>query len=88
MYHIHVVIKPTVVMSILFKCSILSHSFWTCLGVSDRAEEEGRRVLFHGSVAELGPIAPNNVNTMAAAAIAASTLGFHGVTGEIVSDTA
>ncbi|KAL6476751.1 hypothetical protein MHYP_G00152500 [Metynnis hypsauchen] len=56
--------------------------------LSDWAEEEGRRVLFHGSVAELCPIAPNNVNTMAAAAIAASTLGFHGVTGEIVSDTA
>ncbi|XP_076851686.1 aspartate dehydrogenase domain-containing protein isoform X2 [Brachyhypopomus gauderio] len=56
--------------------------------LSDWSEEEGRRVLFHGSVAELCPIAPNNVNTMAAAAIAASTLGFHGVTGEIVSDTA
>ncbi|XP_017542308.1 putative L-aspartate dehydrogenase [Pygocentrus nattereri] len=55
---------------------------------SDWAGEEGRCVLFHGSVAELCPIAPNNVNTMAAAAIAASTLGFHGVTGEIVSDTA
>ncbi|KAI4873622.1 hypothetical protein NFI96_016686, partial [Prochilodus magdalenae] len=56
--------------------------------LSDWAKEDGRRVLFHGSVAELCPIAPNNVNTMAAAAIAASTLGFHGVTGEIVSDTA
>lgn len=56
--------------------------------LSDWSEDEGRRVLFHGSVAELCPIAPNNVNTMAAAAIAASTLGFHGVTGEIVSDTA
>lgn len=56
--------------------------------LSDWSEKEGKRVLFHGSVAELCPIAPNNVNTMAAAAIAASTLGFHGVTGEIVTDTA
>ncbi|XP_066498663.1 aspartate dehydrogenase domain-containing protein [Hoplias malabaricus] len=55
--------------------------------LSDWSEDEGRRVLFHGSVADLCPIAPNNVNTMAAAAIAASTLGFQGVTGEIVSDT-
>ncbi|XP_026885532.1 putative L-aspartate dehydrogenase isoform X1 [Electrophorus electricus] len=56
--------------------------------LSDWSEVEGRRVLFHGSVADLCPIAPNNVNTMAAAAIAASALGFHGVAGEIVSDTA
>ncbi|XP_073697628.1 aspartate dehydrogenase domain-containing protein isoform X2 [Garra rufa] len=56
--------------------------------LSDWTEGEGRRVLYHGSVAELCPIAPNNVNTMAAAAIAASKLGFNGVTGEIVSDTA
>ncbi|KAK2916182.1 hypothetical protein Q8A67_000556 [Cirrhinus molitorella] len=56
--------------------------------LSDWTEGEGRRVLYHGSVAELCPIAPNNVNTMAAAAIAASKLGFKGVTGEIVSDTA
>lgn len=50
-------------------------------------EGEGRRVLFRGSVAELCPLAPNNVNTMAAAAVAAGTLGFAGVQGEIVSDT-
>ncbi|KAM8844010.1 aspartate dehydrogenase domain-containing protein isoform 2-T2 [Spinachia spinachia] len=55
---------------------------------SDWTEEEGRRVLFRGSVAELCPLAPNNVNTMAAAAVAAGTLGFAGVQGEIVSDTA
>ncbi|KAG7334798.1 hypothetical protein KOW79_001394 [Hemibagrus wyckioides] len=55
--------------------------------LSDWSEGEGRRVIFHGSVAELCPVAPNNVNTMAAAAVAASTLGFSGVTGEIVSDT-
>ncbi|XP_029364917.1 aspartate dehydrogenase domain-containing protein [Echeneis naucrates] len=56
--------------------------------LSDWEEGEGRRVLFRGSVAELCPLAPNNVNTMAAAAVAAGTLGFTGVQGEIVSDTA
>uniref|UniRef100_A0A4W5LQX9 Aspartate dehydrogenase domain-containing protein n=1 Tax=Hucho hucho TaxID=62062 RepID=A0A4W5LQX9_9TELE len=56
--------------------------------LSDWTEDEGRRVLFSGSVAELCPVAPNNVNTMAAAAIAAGSLGFAGVQGEIVSDTA
>ncbi|XP_067088390.1 aspartate dehydrogenase domain-containing protein [Osmerus mordax] len=56
--------------------------------LSDWTSNEGRRVLFSGSVAELCPVAPNNVNTMAAAAIAAGTLGFDGVRGEIVSDTA
>lgn len=56
--------------------------------LSDWKEGEGRRVLFSGSVAELCPLAPNNVNTMAAAAVAAGALGFNGVRGEIVSDTA
>lgn len=56
--------------------------------LSDWTEVEGRRILFRGSVAELCPMAPNNVNTMAAAAVAAGTLGFAGVQGEIVSDTA
>lgn len=55
---------------------------------SDWTDDEGRRVLFNGSVAELCPVAPNNVNTMAAAAVAAGMLGFEGVRGEIVSDTA
>ncbi|KAJ8251047.1 hypothetical protein GJAV_G00216650 [Gymnothorax javanicus] len=55
---------------------------------SDWSEGEGRRVLFSGSVAELCPLAPNNVNTMATAAIAADSLGFTKVMGEIVSDTA
>ncbi|XP_061604532.1 aspartate dehydrogenase domain-containing protein [Phyllopteryx taeniolatus] len=56
--------------------------------LSEWTEGEGRRVLFSGSVAELCPLAPNNVNTMAAAALAAGKLGFNGVQGEIVSDTA
>ncbi|XP_028267688.1 aspartate dehydrogenase domain-containing protein [Parambassis ranga] len=55
--------------------------------LSDWTEGEGRRVLFRGAVAELCPLAPNNVNTMAAAAVAAGSLGFTGVQGEIVSDT-
>ncbi|KAM6904836.1 aspartate dehydrogenase domain-containing protein [Xenentodon cancila] len=55
--------------------------------LTDWREGDGRRVLFSGSVAELCPFAPNNVNTMAAAAVAAGTLGFTGVRGEIVSDT-
>ncbi|XP_072298704.1 aspartate dehydrogenase domain-containing protein [Eucyclogobius newberryi] len=55
--------------------------------LSDWSEGEGRRVLFSGSVAELCPLAPNNVNTMAAAAVAAGALGFDRVQGEIVSDT-
>uniref|UniRef100_A0A3Q2PZF5 Aspartate dehydrogenase domain-containing protein n=1 Tax=Fundulus heteroclitus TaxID=8078 RepID=A0A3Q2PZF5_FUNHE len=44
--------------------------------LGDWTEGEGRRVLFRGSVADLCPLAPNNVNTMAAAAVAAGTLGF------------
>lgn len=43
-------------------------------------------VLFEGPVRELCPLAPNNVNTMAVGAIAASNLGFDGVKGRLVSD--
>ena len=39
-----------------------------------------------GPVRELCPLAPNNVNTMAAAAIAATSLGFDGVYGRLVAD--
>lgn len=42
--------------------------------------------LFEGSVRNLCPLAPNNVNTMAAAAIAAHNLGFDKVQGCIVAD--
>ncbi|XP_077411978.1 aspartate dehydrogenase domain-containing protein [Vanacampus margaritifer] len=56
--------------------------------LSEWTEGEGRRLLFRGSVAELCLLAPNNVNTMAAAAVAAGKLGFNNVQGEIVSDTA
>lgn len=43
-------------------------------------------VLYDGSVRELCPLAPNNVNTMAAAAMAAHNLGFDKVKGCLVSD--
>ncbi len=43
-------------------------------------------VLFEGPVRQLCPLAPNNVNTMAAAAIAARSLGFDNVVGKLVAD--
>ena len=43
-------------------------------------------VLFEGSVRQLCPQAPNNVNTMACAAMAAHTLGFDGTVGRLVAD--
>ena len=39
-----------------------------------------------GPVRDLCPLAPNNVNTMACAAIAAHNLGFDGVVGCLVAD--
>lgn len=44
------------------------------------------RVVSEGSVRQLCSLAPNNVNTMAAAAVAASNLGFDMVYGRIVAD--
>ena len=47
----------------------------------------GEYVVYSGPVRPLCPLAPNNVNTMACAAIAASTsLGFNGVTARLVVD--
>ncbi len=42
--------------------------------------------VFRGSVRTLCPLAPNNVNTMAAAALAAHTLGFDEVQAVLVAD--
>lgn len=42
--------------------------------------------LYDGPVRGLCPMAPNNVNSMAAAAMAAHTLGFDGVRGRLVAD--
>ena len=49
--------------------------------VTDTAVE-----LYHGPVRQLCPLAPNNVNTMAAAAVAATNLGFDKTIGRLVSD--
>jgi hypothetical protein len=41
--------------------------------------------LYRGPVRELCPLAPNNVNTMAAAAVAATNLGFDKTIGRLVA---
>jgi aspartate dehydrogenase len=43
-------------------------------------------VLYEGPVRGLCPLAPNNVNTMACAAMAAHTLGFDGTIGRLIAD--
>lgn len=43
-------------------------------------------LLYDGPVRGLCPLAPNNVNSMAAAALAAHTLGFDGVRGRLLAD--
>ncbi|XP_069057104.1 aspartate dehydrogenase domain-containing protein isoform X1 [Pleurodeles waltl] len=45
-----------------------------------------RTLLYEGPVRDLCPLAPNNVNTMAAACMAAHNLGFDGVVGALVAD--
>ncbi|XP_072777671.1 aspartate dehydrogenase domain-containing protein [Taeniopygia guttata] len=45
-----------------------------------------RTVLYRGPLRPLCPLVPNNVNTMAAAAVAAPRLGFDGVTACLVAD--
>lgn len=56
------------------------------LGELAQAARKERKVLYDGPVRELCPLAPNNVNTMAAACMAAPSLGFEGVTGRLVAD--
>nr|XP_025045290.1 putative L-aspartate dehydrogenase [Pelodiscus sinensis] len=51
-----------------------------------QAAGAGRAVLYEGPVRALCPLAPNNVNTMAAACVAAPSLGFDGVRGCLVAD--
>lgn len=41
-------------------------------------------MLFEGPVKDLCPLAPNNVNTMAAAALAAHNLGFNQTKAKLV----
>lgn len=50
--------------------------------------DAGPLVLYDGPVRGLCPLAPNNVNTMATAAVAAHSLGFDGVRGVLVADAA
>ncbi|XP_072284151.1 aspartate dehydrogenase domain-containing protein [Pyxicephalus adspersus] len=45
-----------------------------------------RTILYEGPVRDLCPMAPNNVNTMAAACMAAHTLGFDRVIGVLMAD--
>ena len=52
----------------------------------NREVREEAVVLYHGPVRQLCPLAPNNVNTMAAAAVAATNLGFDKTLGKLVSD--
>jgi predicted dinucleotide-utilizing enzyme len=48
--------------------------------------EEREYVIYEGSVRELCPLAPNNVNTMACAALAGHNLGFDVVQARLVAD--
>jgi aspartate dehydrogenase len=50
------------------------------------AELPGRQIIYEGPVRALCPLAPNNVNTMAAAALAGRSLGFDGVVGVLACD--
>lgn len=53
---------------------------------SEAADSNQEVTLYEGPVRELCPLAPHNVNTMAAAALAAHNLGFDGVIGRLVAD--
>ena len=53
--------------------------------INDKVADEPV-VLYEGPVRQLCPMAPNNVNTMAAACVAAKNLGFDKVVGKLVSD--
>jgi len=50
------------------------------------SDEGSALVLYEGPVRELCALAPNNVNTMAAAAVAGHNLGFDKVVGRLISD--
>jgi len=47
---------------------------------------QGETILYSGPLRQLALVAPNTVNTMAAAAIASGSLGFDGVTAILISD--
>nr|XP_020663867.1 putative L-aspartate dehydrogenase [Pogona vitticeps] len=56
------------------------------LGELAKGARQERVVLYKGPVRQLCPLAPNNVNTMAAACMAAPSLGFDGVQGCLIAD--
>lgn len=54
--------------------------------LSESKESRNAIKLFDGAVRQLCKLAPNNVNTMAVAAISATNLGFDNVQGVLISD--
>ena len=64
----------------------------SCFKLESPLKEENEKcfnsaiTLYEGPVRNLCSLAPNNVNTMAAAAIAAKNLGFDHVIGCLISD--
>ena len=54
----------------------------------DDESKTGEWVVFEGSVRDLAPLAPNNVNTMACAALAGHNLGFDKVKAILIADKA
>jgi aspartate dehydrogenase len=48
---------------------------------------QGEFVVYEGPVRTLCPLAPNNVNTMATAALAAHSLGFDAVKARLIAGT-
>ncbi|XP_072917907.1 aspartate dehydrogenase domain-containing protein isoform X1 [Hemitrygon akajei] len=72
------------------KVTMIKHpASFRLVGHLEELKEKGRgerTVLYQGPVRDLCPLAPNNVNTMAAAAMAAHNLGFDQVQGCLVAD--
>lgn len=68
------------------------HHFKLLPPLSDRLADvvasgaTGETVLYEGPVRGLAPLAPNNTNTIAAAALAAHTLGMDGCVGRLIVD--
>ncbi|XP_039573609.1 putative L-aspartate dehydrogenase isoform X1 [Passer montanus] len=59
---------------------------WLSPRVAAAVASGTRAVLYQGPLRPLCPLVPNNVNSMAAAAVAAPRLGFDGVTACLVAD--
>lgn len=63
-----------------------SFKLYGSIKAANEAVTDEAKVLYEGPVRPLCPMAPNNVNTMAAACVAAQHLGFDNVVGKLVSD--